>query len=211
MARIDDYKAACKITREELAVVPYDDIIGQSGFAGTGSAGAGDNGFQVPFLDRVYRVQYPDFSFLDDSGSEKEIPLQEQVLILHYLRGCKDLKKSRNKWIAYREIPGASFYFAAFVKRTIDPLKQVFGQNIDGFTRAADPLGGKAIEPGDAGREFLVFPHVPVQLILYAGDDEFPPEANILFNSDIGTILLPEDVAWLAGMVVYRLMALARA
>jgi hypothetical protein len=216
MARIDDYKAACKIAREELAVVPYDDIISQSGFAGAefdgaGSEGAGDNGFRVPFLDRVYRVQYPDFSFLDDSGSEKEIPLQEQVLILHYLRGCRDLKKTGNKWIAYREISGASFYFAAFVKRAIDPLKQVFGQNIDGFIRASDRLGGKAIEPGDAGREFSVFPHVPVQLILYAGDDEFPPEATILFNNDIGTILLPEDVAWLAGMVVYRLMALARA
>ena len=34
--------------------------------------------------------------------------------------------------------------------------------------------------------------------------------ANILFDKNIGRILSPEDVAWLAGMVVYRLMALAR-
>ena len=70
--------------------------------------------------------------------------------------------------------------------------------------------GGTAVEAGDAAFEFTVFPHVPTQLILHAGDEEFPPEANILFDDSIGTILSPEDVAWMAGMVVYRLMALVQ-
>jgi hypothetical protein len=47
-------------------------------------------------------------------------------------------------------------------------------------------------------------------MILWIGDDEFPPEANILFDQTIGDFLSPEDVAWLAGMVVYRLIALSR-
>jgi hypothetical protein len=55
-----------------------------------------------------------------------------------------------------------------------------------------------------------MLPAVPLQLILWEGDDEFPAEANILFDKTIGRILSPEDIAWLAGMVVYRLMALAR-
>ncbi len=46
-------------------------------------------------------------------------------------------------------------------------------------------------------------------LILWEGDDEFPPEANIIFNDTIGEVLSPEDVAWMAGMLVYRLIALA--
>jgi len=204
MARIDDYKAAYKIAREKLVLISYDEIVRQSGFKGTGV-----DLFQVPFLDRMYMVSYPDFSFRDEAELEKKIPLQEQVLILHYLQGAGRKKIARN-WIAYREIPGASFYFAAFVKRAIDPLKQVFGQNIDGFTRAAHQLGGTTVEAGDAAIEFTVFPHVPTQLILHAGDEEFPPEANILFDDSIGTILSPEDVAWMAGMVVYRLMALAQ-
>jgi len=204
MARIDDYKAACKIAREQLALIPYDEIVRRSGFKGIG-----DDRFQVPFLDRTYIVTHPNFLFRDETESEKEIPLQEQVLILHYIQGTGG-KKTTRKWIAYREISGASFYFAAFVKRAIDPLKQVFGLNIDGFARAAERLGGTAVEAGDAAFEFLVFPHVPTQLILHAGDEEFPPEANILFDDSIGAILSPEDAAWLAGMVVYRLMALAR-
>jgi hypothetical protein len=45
---------------------------------------------------------------------------------------------------------------------------------------------------------------------LWEGNAEFPSEANILFDETIGDILSPEDVAWLAGMLVYRLTALSR-
>jgi hypothetical protein len=49
-----------------------------------------------------------------------------------------------------------------------------------------------------------------VDYILWEGDDEFDAEANILFTESTGECLSPEDAAWLAGMVVYRLMALSR-
>ena len=114
------------------------------------------------------------------------------------------------QWVAYREIPGASFYFSAFVKRAIDPLKYVFGQNLAGLSKAAALLNGRPIEPGDVGFEFDVLPNIPLQLILYAADEEFPAEANILFDRTIGEILSPEDIAWLAGMLVYRLIAISK-
>ena len=139
----------------------------------------------------------------------KEIPIQEQVLILHYLT-TEDMPPLSSDWVSYREIPGASFYFSAFAKRAIDPLKKVFGRNLSGFAQASGKLNSTKIEPGDAGFEFMVFPYVPLQLILWAGDDEFPEEANILFDRTIEKILSPEDVAWMAGMVVYRLIALSR-
>ena len=71
-------------------------------------------------------------------------------------------------------------------------------------------MNGRAIEPGDAGFEFNILPRVPLQLVLYAADEEFPAEANILFDSTIGEILSPEDIAWLAGMLVYRLIAISK-
>ncbi len=142
-------------------------------------------------------------------GAGREVPIQEQVLILHYLLGAAEAAPSGN-WVAYRELPGAAFYFSAFVKRAVDPLKSVFGRDAAGFRRAAGRLGGVGIPAGDAGFEFAVFPRVPLRLILWEGDDEFGPEANILFDDSAGRILSPEDGAWLAGMLVYRLAALAR-
>ena len=86
----------------------------------------------------------------------------------------------------------------------------MFGQNVEGLKIAADLLNAVPIETGDAGFEFRIFPNVTLQMILWIGDDEFPAEANILFDQSIGDILSPEDVAWLAGMVVYRLISLSR-
>ena len=53
-------------------------------------------------------------------------------------------------------------------------------------------------------------PLVPLALILWKGDDEFPPEGNILFDRSITSIFSAEDVAWLSGMVVYPLAGMAR-
>ena len=203
MPRIDDYQNAAKIAVEALSREPLRDVIRRSGFE------TGTDTVRVSFLNRRYGIRLPDFVFSDESSEPKDIPLQEQVLILHYLLAQSDENPSGN-WVAYREIQGASFYFSAFVKRAIDPLKKMFGNNIQGLVKAAEMLGGQVITAGDAGFEFRVLPRIPVQLILWESDDEFPPEANILFDETIGEILSPEDIAWLAGMLVYRLMALSR-
>lgn len=204
MARVDDYFNAKKIAVEKLAKESIDDIAGCSGFEKIN-----EDTFKIPFLNRMYQVHFPDFEFSDLADNQAEIPIQEQVLILHYMSAMKSIG-SLGSWIAYREIPGASFYFSAFVKRAIDPLKQVFGKNVSALISAAEKINGKPIDIGDAGFEFQVFPKVALQMIIHEGDDEFEPEANILFDATAGEFLSPEDAAWLAGMVVYRLMALSR-
>ena len=100
------------------------------------------DGLQVPFLGKRYYIAFPEFAFSDIDNPDIPIPLQEQVLILHYLQGCRPVLK--NQWIAYREIPGAGFYFGPFVKRAVDPLKKVFGQNAAGLHICRRSPGGSA-------------------------------------------------------------------
>jgi len=204
MARVDDYVNAKKIAVEKLSAETLREISQRSGFKVSG----GDM-LRIPFLNRVFLVSFPDFEFQDESKKSKEVPIQEQVLILHYMMG-ESAPASDDKWISYREIPGASFYFSAFVKRATDPLKKVFGQNIPGLLKSAEQLNGKSIEAGDAGFEFRLFPRISLQLILWEGDEEFPPEANILFQENVGEIISPEDAAWLGGMLVYRLIGISK-
>jgi hypothetical protein len=204
MARVDDYWNAREMATGELAEEPFPAILERSGWTSPS-----DQIFQIPFLDRTYRVVYPLFSFSDAAQPDADVPVPEQVLILHYMLG-KEAGKPTGDWVSYREIPGASFYFSAFVKRAIDPLKAVFGPNPEKLAGPAEKLGGKKIEYGDAGFEFLVFPKVPMRVILYGGDEEFDPEANILLDRCIAGILSPEDIAWMAGMVVYRAIGLSR-
>lgn len=204
MARIDDYQQARRLAIDTLASDALENICARSGYET-----ADGKSIQIPFLDRSYRVTYPGFTFVDNDDGNREVPIQEQVLILHYLEG-EGASSLSGRWIAYREIQGAAFYDSAFVKRAIDPLKKVFGNNVESLSTAAGKLGARTIDAGDAGFEMLPLPKVPLQLVLHAGDEEFPPEANILFDHTVERYLSPEDAAWLAGMVVYRLIALSR-
>ena len=185
MARMDDYINAKALAAKGLADQPFEGILRRSGLESPT-----ENELRIPFLNRVYRVRYPDFQFLDEAAPEQEIPVQEQVLILHYLTGGSSA--ATDEVIAYREIEGAAFYFSSFVKRAIDPLKKVFGRNADGLAGPAKILGGKPIKAGDAGFEFHVLPYAPIQLILWEGDEEFEPEANILFRENIADFFSPE-------------------
>jgi hypothetical protein len=204
MARIDDYRAAYALAVEKLAAQPFSELCER-----TGLTCREDGRLQIQFLDRTYGVDYPDFRFEDLAAPEREIPLQEQVLILHYMVGA-DPNRLPGDMIAYREIPGASFYFGPFVKRAVNPLKDTFGRNREAFHKACRALNGTPIDAGDAGYRFQVLPQLALHYILWEGDDEFDAEANILFNESTGDILSPEDAAWLASLVVYRLMALSR-
>ena len=202
MARIDDYIAAKKIAVAALSKEPLLTILDRSGFSLLE-----ENRFEIPFLNRMYKVDYPQFAFSDSDDAEKEVPIQEEVLLLHYLQGGGKKIQPSSTPIAYREVEGASFYFSSFVKRAIDPLKKVFGQDKEGFRKVARELQGTAIDAGDAGFTFQLLPKISLELVLWEGDEEFPAEANILFEDNISDYLSPEDVAWLSGMLVYRLIS----
>lgn len=203
MPRIDDYVQAKQIAVDSLRQSQIDELRQRAGFEPGDS-----NSIIVPFLDRKYKIKLPSFTFTDSENESKEVPIQEQVLILHYLKSPA-FPEPTGQWVSYREIPGATFYYSAFLGRAVNPLKKVFGQNMNGFEKAAQKLQGKQITTGDSSFEFYVFPKVPIRITIWEGDEDFSPEANIVFDETVGQILSSEDIAWMAGMVVYRLMALS--
>ena len=79
-----------------------------------------------------------------------------------------------------------------------------------GFKKAAERLDGELLDLADAAYKFSPLPKIPLYYLLWEGDDEFPPEGNILFDRSISGILSAEDVAWLAGMIIYPLMGMAK-
>jgi hypothetical protein len=74
---------------------------------------------------------------------------------------------------------------------------------------ATEAYGARPLNEGDVSVEVQALPMVPVALILWKGDDEFPPEGTILFDRSVSGILSAEDIAWLAGMIIYPLMGMA--
>jgi hypothetical protein len=76
---------------------------------------------------------------------------------------------------------------------------------VDGFARACRALGWTEEKLGDAAFGGPVLPALRCVAVLHRGDEEFPAEANLLFDDRIGRLLPLEDVAVLAGLVATRL------
>ncbi|MHB1653915.1 MAG: DUF3786 domain-containing protein [Desulfitobacteriaceae bacterium] len=160
-----------------------------------------ENRFQVNFLGQVLTVEYPSGNFEPEPTAEGELPIFAQILILHYLSQCSDIEE-QGKLISYKEIPGGSIYIQPFTNRAIRPLVQLFGDNPRRLMEIAEGLGGKPVQHGDTAVTIRVFPRIPLTLVLWEGDEEFPPTGNILFDASAASMLPTEDYAVLASFVV---------
>lgn len=162
----------------------------------------------IPYLGNTYTltVHNDTISFDDVSGPPK---IPDQVLLLHYLITARGVPVG-DEWITFREVPSGPFYYAAFVKRAILPLGKCFGARPSLFDEVGQVIGQVSPSPGDKALKILALPRVPVVLSLWSGDEEFPPEANLYFDQSIASYLPTEDIAYLAGAVVYKVIGIAR-
>jgi len=153
--------------------------------------------FQVPFFHRHLVVRYPDAE-VEESGRS---PAAEwlQLVVLHYLLTA-DGTPVADQWIGFRQLPGGLIYQSAFAARSIQPLAEAFGHDLEGFRSAARALGGQVLtRVGDAAFRFLAFPRLPMACLIWAGDDELPASADILFDRAAPHYLHTEDLSVVGG------------
>ena len=208
MARIDDYKEAVELGTRALKGKDPERLALQSG-AGLERAAHEKMILTLDFLNRKVAVSWPDLEF-SSAGDDEEITIQQRILLLHYLNGSQG-SRTTGDWIAYQEVPDGRFYLDAFQKRAKGPMLRAFGEQPQLLPRLAAALySATPFQHGDFSVALNALPLVPVALILWEGDDEFPPEGNILFDRSISSIFSAEDIAWLAGMIIYPLVGMAK-
>lgn len=207
MARIDDYREAVRLGKSAIAGRNPKGIAEICG----ASFRLDDNEravFCLTFLNRKIKISWPEcmFAFCD---SQQEVPIQQQILLLHYLNMGK-VQGPPGEWISFQEVPDGKFYMDAFLRRAKNPMVEAFGHRPEVLVRLAEEAyRAKPFNQGDYAVVVQALPLVPVAMILWKGDDEFPPEGNILFDRSISDIFPAEDIAWLAGMIVYPLIGMA--
>ena len=207
MARIDDYKMALRIAKEELSsrnplhfCQLSDALFIEKKDEPTI--------IRLTFLNRIITISWPDLLFYQDSN--QEIPIKEKILILHYLNGSKK-EEVTGEWITYQDIPSGRFYLDAFNRRVKYPLINTFGEHPDKLPLLAKELFGATTSSiGDISILIQALPKIPITLVIWKGDEEFSSDGAILFDSSIKNILSAEDVSELTSMIVYPLIAKAR-
>ena len=162
----------------------------------------------VPHLNRQLFVD-ADKHALTMGESGEEAPIWLAILTLHYLNNASGVQPSGNLK-HFREFKDGHFYEPAFNRRTRDILISAFGDNPGLMIKAGRNLNGKILETGDAAVELAYFPCLPITCILWKGDEEFPPEASVLFDETADVFFSAEDMAVAGQMAVLELLKASR-
>jgi hypothetical protein len=176
-----------------------------------------EGGVLVPLFGAPHLVTHPGGEVSEVvAGSPEEAGRPAHVavaiLLLHYLLTA-DGVPPEGVWSAYRELPDGMFYAFSFMQRAEQPVASAFAaspEGLEGFRAAARALGGDALTLGDASFRFVALPRVDVAVLVWAGDDEEPGEARVLFDASAGHYLPAEDLAGLGGQLAHRLLAAPR-
>ncbi len=157
----------------------------------------------IYFFSEPYHIRFPRIEFF--SPSKKVVSLVTRILLLHYLIRA-DGNPLTGKWVAYKDIPGGLLYAGVFARRVTEPLQRKFGKSAKTFREAGVKSGGEPVEVGDASFILRAFSRVPLQYVLWEGDEEFPPSAQLLFDACVDHYLSLEDIVVLGQVTTGRLI-----
>lgn len=168
------------------------------------SGSGGEARVRLEYLGRELLLSFPPGTIAAPNG-QGPISLREEILVLHYLEKATGTAPT-GRWISFAEIPGGAFYHPVFLQRCQFPLVRFFGPDPEGLKTVAETMPGGSLDFGDVGVKIQAFPFIPLALILWRGDAEFPTEGNLLFDDSITEYLPVEDIVILAETVVWKLV-----
>jgi hypothetical protein len=165
--------------------------------------GEGGEKIVIRFFAEPYQIRFPEIEFY--SPSKKAVSLVTRIILLHYLIRA-DGSPLTGRWVGYKDIPGGLHYAGVFARRVTEPLLRKFGRSPKLFKEIGIELGGESADVGDASFVLHVLPLISLQYVLWAGDEEFPPTVQLLFDASVDHYLSLEDIVVLGQMATGRLI-----
>ena len=127
------------------------------------------------------------------------------LFITHYLLEGKE-KEPCNQWISEKDIPGGDTFFRGPHEIPAKLIAQRYGDKIEAFRTRCEQLDGVSVDMADAAYVFIITPRIPVAVLFWEGDEEFPTESKLLFDESITKHLAPDIIFALAVDVCTRIV-----
>ena len=160
--------------------------------------------FEISIWGDIFKI-YPEQGIIEcDNKKHEGLHPYFDLFIMHYLLKAKAMELA-NQWISEKDIPGGSTFFRGPHAIPTRLITSQFDGDIDGFKHKCEQLMGSPLKLADAAFVFKVAPRVPVAVLYWKGDDEFPTESKILYDRTIYDHLALDIIYALAVGVCERL------
>ena len=145
-----------------------------------------DNTFHITLLGIPCAVSYP------TAEVTPQLPIPTQTFLIRYLLEGKRVPWN-GEWKTFREMPWGELYIKPYTGRVLTRAAFTFGTRLAAFKAACEKMGATPVSHGDAGYEFAFLGDYKVRVLVWEGDEEFPPNAQILYSDNFEDGFAPED------------------
>ena len=147
--------------------------------------------FTLTLLGRTYAIAHPEYAIRAlDEGKVPALPAQ--TFLLRYLLESRDVSWG-GQWKTFREMPWGEMYITPYTGRVLTRAAYTFSFRLDAFRAAAEKMGAEPVKHGDAGYRFDLIGGYQMQIMIWAGDEEFPPNAQVLYSDNFAEGFAAED------------------
>ena len=147
--------------------------------------------FTLTLLGRAFAISHPDYAIRALDGGVLP-PLPTQTFLLRYLLESRDVAW-RGEWKTFREMPWGEMYITPYTGRVLTRAAFTLGTRVAKFRAAAEKMGAEPVPHGDAGFRFTLVGSYQMQILVWEGDEEFPPSAQVLYSDNFAEGFAAED------------------
>ena len=147
--------------------------------------------FYVNLLGRKFAISHPDYAIRALDGGALP-PLPTQTFLLRYLLESKKVSWC-GTWKTFREMPWGEMYIKPYTGRVLTRAAYTFSFKLAAFRAACEKMGGIPLSHGDAGYQFELVDGYHVQILIWQGDEEFPPNAQVIYSDNFAEGFAAED------------------
>lgn len=154
---------------------------------------------EVPYLQKSVRIR------LCDGVIDPTMALMDEMNVYTLLWYAQAGAALTGQWLPFEQLKNARAFGPAFRKGNLAPFAATFDGHAEELERALRAFRGQPLPTGDVGYQIDVFPCIPVQVLFWDGDDEFPAQCNLLFDRSATDFIHVESVVSIASMVLKHL------
>ncbi len=162
-----------------------------------------DGTLLLPYLGKIYAIQLSDGRIVPPEGAS--LSLYDEMNIYTHLWYVKDEARLTGQWVPFEQLQNASVFGPAFRQGNLQPFAATFTGHLDKLRTALESLGGTPLSIGDVGYQLDIFPSIPMRVIFWEGDDEFPAQVNLLFDRSATDFIHVESIVTIASEALVHL------
>jgi len=194
---------------DQLPAALWEDLDARPPAQAAEAAGAElrDGVFRLALLGRVYLVDPADRQVREAQRPDYRVSYQAGLVLVTHLARALGVPPA-GRMVTPQELPGGSLFFTGAHAVNTKALEARFGSDPQALARRAAVLGGG---PDQAGGDLAVsvygLPRLPLHVLLWAADEEFPARAVVGLDAHAHHQMDLGGVWALTNLLVSRLCA----